>query len=55
MKTQITSLECTIGFVVVSDQSTFAHILYINTLMPRQNDRHFPDEIFKCILANENV
>ena len=24
-------------------------------LRPRQNDRHFPDNIFKCIFLNENV
>ena len=29
--------------------------LGINTLSPRQNDRHFPDDIFKCIFLNENV
>ena len=27
----------------------------INTLRPRQNDRHFPDDIFKWIFVNENV
>ena len=27
----------------------------INTLRPRQNCRHFPDDIFKCIFLNENV
>ena len=27
----------------------------INTLRPRQNGRHFPDNIFKCIFMNENV
>ena len=26
----------------------------INTLRPRQNSRHFPDDIFKCIFLNEN-
>ena len=26
-----------------------------NTLRPRQNGRHFPDNIAKCILLNENV
>ena len=30
-------------------------ILEINTLRPRQNGRHFPDDIFKCIFLNENV
>ena len=27
----------------------------INTLRPRQNGRHFPDDIFKWICLNENV
>ena len=27
----------------------------INTLSPRQHDRHFADDIFKCIFLNENV
>ena len=27
----------------------------INTLKPRQNGRHFADNIFKCIFLNENV
>ena len=27
----------------------------INTLRPRQNGRHFPDDIFKCIFLTENV
>ena len=26
-----------------------------NTLRPRQNGRHFPDDIFKCIFLNENA
>ena len=26
-----------------------------NTLRPRQNGRHFADDIFKCIFGNENV
>ena len=29
--------------------------LLINTLRPRQNGRHFPDDIFKCIFVNENI
>ena len=28
---------------------------YLNTLRPRQNGRHFADDIFKCIFLNENV
>ena len=27
----------------------------VNTLRLRQNGRHFPDDIFKCIFVNENV
>ena len=30
-------------------------VIVINTLRPRQNGRHFPDDIFKWILLNENV
>ena len=29
--------------------------IFINTLRPRQDGRHFPDDIFKCIFLNENV
>ena len=28
---------------------------WVNTLKPRQNGRHFPDDIFQCIFFNENV
>ena len=28
---------------------------HINTLRPRQNGGHFPDDIFKCIFLNENA
>ena len=28
---------------------------HLNTLGPRQNDRHFPDDIFRCIFLNQNV
>ena len=31
------------------------NFLFINTLRPRQNGRHFADDIFKCIFFNENV
>ena len=30
-------------------------LLLVNTLRPRQNGRHFPDDIFKCIFLNENT
>ena len=29
--------------------------IFINTLRPRQNGRHFADDIFKCIFSNENA
>ena len=29
--------------------------VFVNTLRPRQNGRHFPDDIFKCIFFNENI
>ena len=28
---------------------------YFNTLRPRQNGRHFADDIFKCIFVNKNI
>ena len=31
------------------------HHSSVNTLMPRQNSRHLPDEFSKCISFNENV
>ena len=31
------------------------HKIAINTLRPRQNGRHFTDDMFKCIFLNENV
>ena len=33
----------------------FEESQFVNTLRPRQNGRHFADDIFKCILLNENV
>ena len=27
----------------------------VNTLRPRQNGRHFPDDIFKCIFLNQSI
>ena len=30
-------------------------ILRVNTLRPKQNGHHFPDDIFRCIVLNENV
>ena len=38
------------------DVTTYARIisLMVNTLRPRQNGRHFPYDIFKCIFFYEN-
>ena len=30
-------------------------LAWFNTLRPRQNGRHFADDIFKCIFLNENA
>ena len=30
-------------------------LIKLNTMRPRQNGRHFADDIFKCIFVNENV
>ena len=34
---------------------TLLEISLLNTLRPRQNGRHFADDIFKCIFLNENI
>ena len=39
--------------LTMSQSSSQYHIF--NTLRPRQNGRHFADDIFKCIFLNENV
>ena len=33
----------------------FADIMFGNTSGPRQNGRHFADDIFKCIILNEDI
>ena len=33
----------------------FSNAFAFNSLRPRQNGRHFADDIFKCIFFNENV
>ena len=37
------------------NMTSFIRNGWLNTLRPRQNGRHFPDDIFKCIFVNENV
>ena len=39
----------------VQQQPSNGHRLDINILRPKQNSRHFPDDIFKCIFLNENA
>ena len=40
---------------VFTKRSLHEMAVRINTWRPRQNGRHFPDDIFKCIFLNENV
>ena len=46
----LTSLE-----MLLTTQCNISPHAYINTLRPRQNGRHSPDNIFNCIFLNENV
>ena len=39
----------------VSMHLCLSSCLLVNTLRPRQNGRHFADDIFKCIFLNENA
>ena len=41
--------------MIVIKQPYPEHGSVLNTLRPRQNGRHFPDNIFKCIFLNENA
>ena len=40
---------------VMASETTVKSIFVFNTLRPRQNGRHFPDDTFKRIFLNENV
>ena len=40
---------------LVMSTTYLALTISLNTLRPRQNGCHFPDDIFKCIFLNENV
>ena len=45
-----TTSHYVINIVACRSKSRFEPlIVYVNTLKPRQNGRHFPDDIFKCI------
>ena len=41
--------------ITITKQTTTKPYAYFNTLRPRQNGRHFADDIFKCIFLNETV
>ena len=47
--------QCTQISVQFESTSIMHHLILalIITLWPRQNDNHFPDDIFKCIFLNE--
>ena len=40
---------------IMAEYTMKAYMNLINTLRPRQDGRHFPDDTFKCIFLNENV
>ena len=42
----------TLPYMVATESPT---VIAFNTLRPRQNGRHFADDIFKCIFLNENI
>ena len=44
-----------IYFLIKKMVGTGQQMAGVNTLRPRQNGRHFPDDIFKWIFFNENV
>ena len=36
-------------------EESASKLKFVNTLRPRQNGRHFADDMFKCIFLNENI
>ena len=49
-KMLLTGGSCGLSYI-----NNFEFNMNFNTLRPRQNGRHFPDDIFKCIFLNENA
>ena len=52
--------QSNIGLILVMEIPVARNLVFIlrrtlNTLRLRQNGRHFPDAIFKCIFLNENI
>ena len=50
-----TSLLYKINYMVADVKETVFQQVWINTMRPRSNGCHFPNDIFKCIFLNENV
>ena len=50
---QLVCFRCVIWGALIGDKQVFR--ISVNTLRPRQDGRHFPDDLFKCIFLNENV
>ena len=57
-------VHCVIWYFYAEDDSSrwpwhvliyFIEVFTLNTLRPRQDGCHFAEDIFKCILLNENV
>ena len=40
---------------LISVETSYHGFGMVNTLRPRQNGCHFPDDIFKCIFLNESI
>ena len=56
----VTKMKNTLFCILSTMEINFINIFQLwvhsfNTLRPRQIDRHFSDDIFKCIFLNENV
>ena len=51
--TRTQRIGCYVIDVIFPEDSDFS-TSWVNTLRPRQNVRHFPDDIFKCIFLDEN-
>ena len=41
--------------VITSPRVDCSSYIIVNTLRPRKNGRHVPDDIFRCIFLNENI
>ena len=48
-------VHCTVPLIPLGYFTKEVILSWVNTLRPRQNGRHFPDDIFQCIFLNENI